>query len=239
MALRFGKRCLGTVAIPVTFLAGYFLARPDFLVQEYLVSSLIIVLGSSLISLGLGHIIYHLNRTNFFKEKKLEYLATHDLLTELLSRREFEKRLEASLSEADRYGFPVSLMMIDLDHFKEINDTHGHSAGDEVLKRFGQILKEEKREADVAGRYGGEEFSVVLPHTELDDAKKLSERISDALKGETFAGPDDDFGVTCSIGLTDYAVDAETRDQLVKRADRALYRAKEAGRDRLETIASG
>ncbi|MFB6344949.1 MAG: GGDEF domain-containing protein [bacterium] len=237
LALSIGKRLLSTMIVISSFLVGYFLGRPSIFYQEYFFSTFIIILGSGVMSVGLGHIIYHLNRTNFFKEEKLEYLATHDLLTELLDRGAFEERLKTTLEQADRYDFPISFLLIDLDHFKEINDSYGHSAGDRVLERFGEILKDQKREADVAGRYGGEEFSVIMPHTDLEEAKTLAERIREEFSQEHFETNEESFQVTCSIGLTEYRQDGEDQDTMVKRADRALYQAKENGRNTIETVA--
>lgn len=234
MALRIEKRVFATAIVPIAFLSGYFLARPSFLNRPYLFSSLIIILGTSVISLGLGHIIYHLNRINFFKEKKLKQLATHDQLTGLANRREIENRLKENLEQSDRYDFPVSLIMMDLDHFKEINDTHGHSAGDEVLRTTGEILHEETRDTDLAGRYGGEEFAIVSPHTHLKDATQLAERIRKSLKSKTFESEDGTFSVTCSIGVAEYFERSESKDDFVKRADDALYRAKNSGRDQIQ-----
>lgn len=129
---------------------------------------------------------------------------------------------------ARRYGLPISVLMLDVDHFKAINDTRGHQAGDEVLRRLGQVVREGLRVVDVAARYGGEELAVLLPHTALDGARIVARRLLAAARGVPVAGGG---AVTVSLGVAQWSP-GEAADALVARADVALYEAKRAGRDR-------
>jgi diguanylate cyclase (GGDEF)-like protein len=121
----------------------------------------------------------------------------------------------------------LSVLLLDIDHFKNYNDTRGHLAGDQLLARIGGILENEKRENDLAVRYGGEEFLLILPETPLDGARQMAERLRRHVA--------DDAGVTVSIGAADATAERRDRDSLLEAADRALYRAKQSGRNRVET----
>lgn len=205
----------------------------------------IILVSMIALSVVLGHrVFYRLNRRNFFdgrdlkrKRQQVEYLAIHDQLTGLYNRGEFESRLEEEFYRSERYDNPLSLLMIDLDHFKKINDTHGHAAGDDVLRTIGTILNraasDSVRRSDVPGRYGGEEFCLLLPETRPDGARKVAERIRERLKEEEFRTGDETFRVTCSIGISDRRPELESPESLVNEADEALYEAKDGGRDRV------
>lgn len=156
--------------------------------------------------------------------------AEQDFLTGLWNRRKFESTAVDLLAKAERLGQPTSLMLLDVDHFKLINDRYGHPFGDEVLKRVAAHLKDTVRGLDVVGRWGGEEFAALLPDTAAGEARLLGERICSEIRQLSFEGLE---GVTISIGLTQAAGD-EPIDQIVQRADSALYCAKRAGRDRVE-----
>ncbi|MFB6240252.1 MAG: GGDEF domain-containing protein, partial [Gemmatimonadota bacterium] len=176
-----------------------------------------------------------LEEANEARQRLLEEMkerARTDELTGLANRRELMDRLEEEIDRARRYGDPLSVAILDLDRFKEINDTLGHQAGDDVLSRLGELLAEETRAPDVAGRYGGEEFAVVLPETGREEARRLAERVREAVEELDFEADGEPFGVTCSVGLAELEEDEEM-DDLVKRADDALYRAKEEGRNRV------
>jgi diguanylate cyclase (GGDEF)-like protein len=163
------------------------------------------------------------------KEKagKLEQLSVTDALTGLLNRRYLEARLSEEVKRSNRHGFPMSFMMIDVDHFKSYNDRFGHPAGDAALRLVGAVIRETLRGADVAARYGGEEFSVLLPQTTGDEAAVLAERIRQNIAEANFRHR----RVTASIGIASCSADLCSPSDIVDAADKALYKAKERGRD--------
>lgn len=158
----------------------------------------------------------------------LEFLATRDGLTQTWNRRAFLQLAEREIELCRRHGHRLSLLMMDLDHFKKVNDAHGHQFGDEVLRTFSQTTSAQIRTTDYLGRYGGEEFIVLLPLTRLDTALGLAERIRKAVAE---APPQ---ACTVSIGATDWRGAQDNLDGMLARADEALYRAKQAGRNRVE-----
>lgn len=157
-------------------------------------------------------------------------LAHHDALTGLPNRRQVETALATALAQSNRNGVPCAVLMIDIDHFKRLNDKFGHPAGDEVLRHIAHRLRDQLRAGNTLGRWGGEEFVVVAPQTEMHEAQQLGERLRHAVRSEPAAG---EHMLTVSIGMTAYRP-GDTPETLIARADRALYRAKQGGRDRLE-----
>ena len=166
----------------------------------------------------------------------LEHETITDHLTGLFNRRYVERRLKEEWARAKRHGLPLSVLLLDLDHFKGINDTHGHAAGDLVLSEVGKLLLETVRETDVVARYGGEEIIVIAPNTSIGAAHALAERLRQRVEGRqadlASGRPADRVAVTVSVGAA--AMDPGDREgsSLVRRADVALYRAKQAGRNR-------
>jgi diguanylate cyclase (GGDEF)-like protein len=165
-------------------------------------------------------------------------LAMVDGLTGLFMRRYFDARIEEEIERSKRYGTAFSVVMMDVDDFKSLNDTHGHLSGDRVLRGIASVVKSQMRGVDTAARYGGEEIAVILPRTELINAYNVGERIRGAiaeLRITTDGNPAQSLRVTASFGIAAYpeskAVDGE---DLVRRADRALYRAKKTGKNRVE-----
>lgn len=159
--------------------------------------------------------------------------ALTDGLTGLFTKRHFEERLAHDVDEADRYGTPLSLVMVDIDHFKRINDTHGHQAGDAVLRRVGQILRESIRDTDSAYRYGGEEMAVLLPGSDVEKAEKAAERIRKKIEKEPFRiSAGETLKVTASLGVSTHGSTLEGPADVVRAADTALYEAKHGGRNR-------
>lgn len=156
--------------------------------------------------------------------------ARTDSLTGLANRRAFDDEMRRRCSEAQRKGTPLSLIIMDIDHFKKFNDTHGHQAGDEVLRLIGQKLYEVCREMDLPCRYGGEEFTVVMPATPIEDAKGAAERVRKAIAAMSISFEGKNLKVTTSIGLAQFT-DSDDTMMLVRRADDALYAAKAAGRN--------
>ena len=161
--------------------------------------------------------------------EQLQALATTDGLTGLKNHRTFKERLAEEFERATRYHLPLSLMLLDVDHFKSFNDTHGHPAGDEVLRRVAKHLTESTRSTDFVARYGGEEFAVLLPFTHQAAALALAERTRTSIAGAKW----DLRAVTASFGVATINDATLTWDLLVKQADTALYRSKAAGRNRV------
>lgn len=158
--------------------------------------------------------------------------ANRDFLTGALSRKGFEAVARMRLAEAGRQGLPASLLILDLDHFKSINDTLGHAGGDAVLREFVRVTQMQLRRGDVLGRLGGEEFAVLLPATELDDARRLAERLRNAVIAQPVTTATGPYSYSISGGLADWR-SGETLDHLSTRADTALYEAKRSGRNRV------
>lgn len=158
--------------------------------------------------------------------------ANRDFLTGALSRKGFEAVARAQLAEAGRRGLPASLLIADLDHFKSINDTLGHAGGDAVLREFVRVTQLQLRRGDVLGRMGGEEFAVLLPATELDDARRFAERLRNAVFAQPVATATGPCSYSISGGLAGWRP-GETLDHLSTKADAALYEAKRSGRNRV------
>lgn len=169
----------------------------------------------------------------------LEDLAIHDGLTGLENRRRFDFRLDDELQRLIRYNRPFSLLMLDIDHFKSINDNYGHLAGDAVLRKLAYTLKSMVRPIDYVFRYGGEEFSVIAVETDATGAFALAERIREAVAAMVFSISDGtDIRLTISIGVTTAWNRINNKEELIAQADQALYEAKEAGRNRTHRYAS-
>jgi diguanylate cyclase (GGDEF)-like protein len=169
--------------------------------------------------------------------EKLQRLAITDGLTTLFNSRHFYTQLELEADRSIRYKHPLSMLLIDIDRFKEFNDTFGHLEGDKVLVRFSQILKSCLRAHDSAYRYGGEEFTVILPETTAEEARTVAQRIRTALAAECFMpSPGRSVSKTISIGVTEYAP-MEDMTTFIRRADEAMYVSKQNGRNRVSVIA--
>ena len=164
------------------------------------------------------------------KNRALEILSVTDKLTGLANRRKLESALQSELLRARRYGKIFSVILLDVDHFKVVNDTHGHQAGDEVLMRLAALLTANARETDLVGRWGGEEFLIVCPETSLALVSTLAERYRVELERQDFG----EIGqITSSFGVA-ACEEGDDVQRLIQRADQALYRAKESGRNRVE-----
>jgi diguanylate cyclase (GGDEF)-like protein len=162
-------------------------------------------------------------------------LSQLDGLTEVYNRRSFDELLTAELSRSERFGRPMSLLMVDLDHLKVINDGFGHQAGDDVLKEVAWTLKMSVRNCDLVARYGGDEFAIILVETGKTDAMTTANRLNRLMRAPRPERVGGDAGaahpMTISIGVASYPTDAREKDELVSRADRALYEAKAQGGD--------
>lgn len=167
--------------------------------------------------------------------RELAALSRTDFLTGLPNRRTLDESLARELTRTQRYGTPLSVAMFDLDHFKKVNDTHGHHAGDAVLREFAKLAQETFRDADAVYRFGGEEFALLLPHSDLEGARIACQRFVERVAKAPFHTGSGTLSVTCSIGLTTVRASDKNPAELLARADRALYQAKKTGRNRVVT----
>jgi two-component system cell cycle response regulator len=166
-------------------------------------------------------------------------MAVKDQLTGLHNRRYMGRHLETLISSAEKSGKPVAFLIVDIDHFKSINDNHGHDIGDEVLRAFAARISGSVRGIDLACRYGGEEFVIVMPDTDLEFAQVVAERLRKYVESTPFSISRDPgvLDVTISIGIAGSALRGDSAEALLRRADRALYRAKREGRNRVAAAA--
>jgi diguanylate cyclase (GGDEF)-like protein len=166
--------------------------------------------------------------------QEVEQLAILDSLVGIYNRRHWFELTAREFYRAVRYQKPLSLILLDIDHFKQVNDTYGHPLGDEVLRSLSRICEKNIRTADLVGRYGGEEFLVVLPETDEVEAVQIAERLRLATEEMRVASKNEDVQVTISLGVATLVAEIDTNlEQLVKRADEALYQAKNSGRNRV------
>jgi len=164
-------------------------------------------------------------------EDKLRFYSNQDVLTSLYNRRMFFKQLEDHIAAHQKNNTPLSLVMFDIDDFKKINDQYGHHTGDAVLKSLAVFVLDDKREHDLAFRYGGDEFFLLLPNTDLDGAKQLAKRLHTSIQSKTF----DTVGhITLSMGVVEYQTH-ESADDVVKRADKQMYQVKQSGKNNIQS----
>lgn len=172
-----------------------------------------------------------LRRVTLYQE--IERVAITDSLTDVYTRRHTFERLNEEINRSKAQHLNLAVLMVDVDHFKNINDTHGHLTGDQVLREIARIIKENLREIDIAGRYGGEEFCIVLPDTNKEGAQFAAERIRQATASGAIKAYDNVIHATVSIGLCQFPKDGQRSTELIDKADWALYRAKKLGRNRI------
>ena len=158
--------------------------------------------------------------------------AETDALTGIANRAGFDRRIQEEAARSARYGSPMSLLVVDIDAFKPVNDQHGHATGDEVLTQLARLLREQVREADFVARYGGEEFALILPETPRSAANAVAEKLRSAIASAQFGDNDTGIPVTVSVGIAELG-QGEAWQSLFTRADRALYQAQDAGRNRV------
>jgi diguanylate cyclase (GGDEF)-like protein len=216
-------------------ISGLQMGADDFLPKPYEASELNARIYASLRTKALQDELKMKNKQLEDLLYKVEYMAITDALTGVYNRRRFHDVLTSEFERSKRYATPFSIIMLDIDHFKSINDNYGHQAGDTVLKEIADLLLKSIREIDTASRYGGEEFVLILPNTKKQDAINLAERIRNTIEKNSFSSIKNCV-ITASIGISGVPdADIDTEDKLIRCADFALYRAKRNGRNRTES----
>ncbi|MGH9798362.1 MAG: GGDEF domain-containing response regulator [Candidatus Polarisedimenticolia bacterium] len=207
----------------------------DFIVKPFHFDELDAVVRASLKKRYLYASLERANQQLRDANEKLLKLTVTDERTNLLNDRYLKRRLDEEFKRSERYGTPLSLAMIDLDHFKQINDKYGHDCGDQVLKEFGTLLVQNARTTDIVGRYGGEEFLMVLPNTDGIRAVIVAERLRKAAEEKIYRYREFLIRATVSVGVASYPANAQitTVEALLKAADNALYRAKQVSRNKV------
>lgn len=193
---------------------------PHLIMLEFLIALLFMAFGTLMLA-------------NEFTTNELRQLAEIDSLTSIFNRRAFFTLLNKALHQSQRTGMGLAVLVVDLDHFKSINDTYGHQGGDEVLRHFVQTATQCLRQQDVMGRLGGEEFAIFLPGVDAKGAQVVAERLRAAVASRPAALQQGSHALTISLGLT-LCVPGDTPDTALHRADQAMYQAKERGRNRVE-----
>jgi diguanylate cyclase (GGDEF)-like protein len=169
-------------------------------------------------------------------QEKLRQEAIHDSLTGLFNRRFLDETLPIELARSKRAHSSLTILLLDIDHFKKINDTYGHQVGDAVLQSVGHALKTNVRAGDIVCRYGGEEFILVFPGMQAEDGRARAEKLRKMIESQTISAKNQLIAVTISIGGSVYPQDGKSNDELISMADLALYRAKQNGRNRVEFV---
>ena len=188
--------------------------------------------GGVLLFILFYHLVGWIGRRIEHNEQRLEQLATVDQLTGLYNYRMYHSILNGEIARAQRYGHPLSVLLLDIDHFKRVNDNYGHVIGDRVLERLGLLLRESVRSENSVCRYGGEEFAIIVPELGAEAASEMAERLREIVEQTNFdSGRDHKVQITVSIGVAAFPESAGTVEQLTKAADTALYAAKKQGRN--------
>jgi diguanylate cyclase (GGDEF)-like protein len=183
-----------------------------------------------------GRLVTYCNITDLVRNAELlEKLATVDSMTGLYNRRHFMVLSEAEWSRFQRYQRPLSMLMLDIDHFKSVNDRYGHAVGDDAINSVADACRRGKRNSDIAGRLGGEEFAILLPETDAEQARVVAERIRESIAAQFLSVHKVRFNVTISVGIATASLSMSGIEALMRASDEALYQAKEAGRNRVVT----
>ncbi len=170
---------------------------------------------------------------------ELARISRTDSLTQLFNRGFWQECLYREMQRCRRHNHTASLILFDVDHFKPVNDNYGHTAGDEVLRHLGREVRKNVRETDIAGRYGGEEFGVILPETSAQEALVFAERFRKLIAGHTIAAEDQKLSITISLGIAEITPEMQQPDEWITAADRALYQSKNSGRNRVTVQDTG
>jgi two-component system, cell cycle response regulator len=191
-----------------------------------------LVLHAAVAAIRRGHAL----ETSQADNRRLEELATTDPLTRVLNRRALAERLGVEMDRARRFSAQLSVLLVDVDYFKQVNDSAGHLAGDEVLRQIAGLLAEAVRSVDIVARYGGEEFVLILPETGPEGAKVFGERVCDRIAAHEFEALGRNIRLTVSVGLATFPTpQTASADDFLARADEALYRAKAEGRNQVRS----
>jgi diguanylate cyclase (GGDEF)-like protein len=227
------------LAFIVCFIVGYVYylvhARENFDEAGDLIAPTMFFMGAAFVAL-VARIMLRTTR-DLLRVSALEAESLTDALTGIHNRRAFDQRWAAELVRARRFNLPITLLILDIDHFKSVNDAHGHAAGDQVLVAVARLITESLRNCDVAARYGGEEFAVIATQTRPDAAIKVAERVRAAVEREARRALGEraaDRSITVSIGIAGCDDASQDCHEVFQRADAALYAAKRAGRNRVE-----
>ena len=226
------NRIVYSQIVSIAFSIG-FLAFPIWKLEGLQSYQYYRIIAYQIILLAYSNLYYCWSETTkrkaFIANKELLDLSWKDPLTGLYNRKKFDDALEHWMSFSKRYGNSLSLILLDIDNFKSVNDTHGHIVGDNLLKGVAAAIGSSIREADVFARWGGDEFAILLPNTDLQQAQKLAERLKERISSSSF-GPFQ--GMTCSFGVAEYE-ESDSKQSLLKRADDLLLQAKSSGKGRV------
>ncbi|MDZ7789147.1 MAG: GGDEF domain-containing protein [Xanthomonadales bacterium] len=230
LSLQGGREVLVYFGVPFALsLAWLALHGADLLETIYRLADPLMMLAIAMIA---SELFYRIRSQQFALQRALHRLASIDVLTGLHNRRDLESRLAEEMSRSRRHDQPMSIAIGDLDHFKRVNDNYGHAVGDDVLRAVGERIRENLRTEDLAVRWGGEEFLLLLPNTDETQAVQAAEKIRQAIAERPVACGDQRVSVTVSFGVAQLRDDDEII-RLIRRADDAMYRAKSAGRNRV------
>ncbi len=222
-----------TKDIPIIFLTAFF-KEDEFVQRGYNLGAIDYLTKPIKEKRLYNKIHFHIQMYNQEQQLKehnitLKKQLITDQLTKLYNRKYFDETIEKEIQRAKRYNTALSIIVADIDFFKKVNDNYGHIAGDNILSEFASIIKNNIRATDMAFRYGGEEFVILLPNTTSQEAKLLAKKLRKILKEHTFTNPKQ---ITCSFGISEYK-DKDTKETLFKKADEALYYVKNNGRDNI------
>ncbi|MEA2073122.1 MAG: diguanylate cyclase, partial [Campylobacterota bacterium] len=209
--------------------SGFFMEAIDMQVDGYILKPV----NLEKLEEKLEAIKEHIELKRYYKkhQKELEEKAYMDELTEIHNRAYFEEEFDKEIARHKREKTPLSFIILDIDKFKDFNDTYGHLMGDEILKDLAKTVKEQTRRSDTFARWGGEEFVQILPNASIKNALKVAEHLRKTIEAHTFK---DGLKVTCSFGVAAFTQENDTQESVMKRADDALYKAKQNGRNRVE-----
>lgn len=214
-----------------------YLGYPAFHAREFALADFTQLMIQFAPFLLVGYLIAMLSADLHFARRMFEHLSETDDMTGLLNKRAYNKLSTREIMKAVRYSHPFTVMMIDADNLKVINDEYGHDLGDKLIRTLADTIKHNLRETDILARYGGDEFIVFLPETDAERARDVGERIHDAVGNVKFAVYKKTLPLSVSIGLASYPVDSNTPEDILERADRALYYSKRQGRNQITTYA--
>ena len=223
--------CSIAASVAITNLCLYAAMGPEASAHWPLASA-IAVIAPSLIAPIASYGRESLNNRLQASNERLKQLSETDPLTETMNRRRFMEVAEQQLALAQRYCYPTSLLLVDIDHFKQVNDLYGHIMGDRALVQLTKVMAAELRDTDTMARFGGEEFIMLLPHTAREGALSVAERVRTAARHNVIKQQDSETSVTISIGGVTCETSATPLDRLISNADKLLYDSKQAGRDR-------